>query len=136
MKYNKDNNYELLPEQSLLIWRTSFLSLGSCIYALYKGHYYIAVVPGGVFITSINYWRRPDYSWRRYLDMAYVKLSLLYQLYHSYRSENRMLYYGILALSISFYPLGLYYHKKKKYWYSNRRNISALAPALAAPSFS
>lgn len=63
----------LTKEQYIFLWKISFLSLISCIYAIYKNHYDLALVPGGVFLTSINYWR---------------------------------------------YPLGIYFYKKKLYWYS------------------
>jgi len=76
----------------------------SCIYAIYKNHYDLALVPGGVFLTSINYWRCPDYSWRRYLDMIYVKLALIYQIYRAYNAEYCKLYSGEIALNN--------YHKK------------------------
>jgi hypothetical protein len=88
------------------------------MYAVYNGYYDLAFVPGGVFLTSINYWWKPDYSWRRYLDMAYVKLAITYQLARAYNSENRDLYYSITGLSIFFYVLGVYYYKKKLYWNS------------------
>ena len=68
----------LYPEQYKIIYNVSFLSLGSCMYAIYNGYYCLSICPGGVFLTSINYWRHPDYSWRRYLDMTYVKLSFIY----------------------------------------------------------
>ena len=63
-------DYPLQKEQTTIIYNISFLSLGSSIYAIYNGYYYMSIYPGGVFLTSINYWRKPDYSWRRYLDMC------------------------------------------------------------------
>lgn len=59
----KLNSVILYPNQSYFIWKVSWLSLISSIYAISQGYNDLAIVPGGVFLTSINYWRDPDYSW-------------------------------------------------------------------------
>jgi hypothetical protein len=93
----------------------SWLSLGSSFYAMYKSYFGLAFVPGGVFITSINYWRNPDYSWRRYVDIVYVHLSMMYQVYRAYNSQYARWYYLTLCIGCSFYPLAVYYHKKNQW---------------------
>ena len=108
----------LEPKQYKIIYNVSFLSLATSIYAIYNGYYIISLCPGGVFLTSINYWRKPDYSWRRYVDMTYVKLAICFQLYKAYRSQYMIQYYTIMLLAASFYQLGIYYYKKKLYWHS------------------
>jgi hypothetical protein len=108
----------LYPEQYILIYNLSFLTLGSSFYAVYNGYYYLAICPGGIFLTSVNYWRKPNYSWRRYLDMSYVHLALMYQLYKAYRSQYMLQYYTITLIGVGFYILGIYYYKKKLYWHS------------------
>lgn len=113
-----EKNCILHKDQYNFIWRMSFLSLFSSFYGIYNKQYDIAFVPFGVFLTSINYWRKPDYSWRRYLDMTYVKLAFSYQLIKAYNSDNFKLYYFLTLLTISFYSLGVYYYRKKMYWKS------------------
>ena len=108
----------LKEEQYLIIYKVSFLSLGSTIYAVYNGYYRLAFYPGGVFITSINYWRKPDYSWRRYLDIVYVHYSLLTQSYLVYNAQYSMEYYILSFIACCCFILGVYYYKKKLYWYS------------------
>jgi len=108
----------LYPEYSNVLFKASFLSLGSALYALAKGHCYIGIVPLGVFLTSINYWRKPDYSWRRYLDMTYVHFAFSYQLYLARNAEYGRYYYAISFLSAGFYQIGLIYYKRKDYWRS------------------
>ena len=108
----------LYPEQYNIIYNISFLSLGTSIYAVYNGYYCLSICPGGVFLTSINYWIYPDYSWRRYLDMTYVSLALMYQLYKAYSSEYMIPYYSLVFAAASMYPLGIYYYKKNKFWCS------------------
>ena len=108
----------LYPSQYNLIYNVSFLCAGSSIYAIYNGHYGLSICPGTVFLTSINYWNYPDYSWRRYLDMVCVKISLIYQIYRAYRSQYMIQYYILVLIASSMYPLGIYYYNKKQYWHS------------------
>jgi hypothetical protein len=108
----------LLPEQYNLIWRVSWLSLISTIYALYRKHYELVIVPGGIFITSINYWRKPDYSWRRYVDMIYVQFALHYQNIKAYNMEYAKIYYVLIFVSIIWFFIGIYYYKKNDHWKS------------------
>lgn len=104
------------PEQYNFIWRASFLSLFTSIYAFYNGYYDLALCPGGVFITSINYWRKPDYSWRRNIDIVYVKLAISYQVIRAYNAEYSRMYYIVLFTGLCFYPLGIYLYKKDLLW--------------------
>ena len=112
------NGYILCPRQSNMLWRTSWLALFNCMYAIKNKHYEIALVPGGVFITSIMYWRKPDYSWRRYIDISYASLSLCYQSLREYNAEYSNVYYTLASISIINYCMGVYSYKKKKYWIS------------------
>ena len=108
----------LTEEQYSNIYNTSFLSLGSSIYALHNRQFALALCSGSVFLTSINYWRKPDYSWRRYLDMGVVKSVLLYQLYTAYGSPYMMQYYSLTGAAVGVYGLGVYYYKKNLHWHS------------------
>lgn len=108
----------LYPEQYKIIYNISFLLLGTSIYGVYNGHYDLSICPGGVFLTSINYWVYPDYSWRRYLDMTCVIWALNYHLYKAYSSQYMISYYSLMFAAVSMYPLGVYYHKKKQFWHS------------------
>jgi hypothetical protein len=109
----------ILPKpQYTFLWRLSWLSLLSGIYALYRQHYYLAPAPIGVWLTSINYWRYPDYSWRRYVDIIYVHTALVYQIVKAYNMQNAKEYYMILAIGVAFYPIGVYFHSHKKLWLS------------------
>ena len=114
----------LIPEQYNLIYRVSWLSFASTLYALSNKHYTLFFVPGTIFLTSINYWRKPDYSWRRYLDMAVAKSMIIYQLSMAYKSEYSLTYYLITGTALSFYPLGIYYYKKKQFWKSTYSHIT------------
>lgn len=71
-------------QYSLQIYNTSYLCFLTHLYAVYKGHYGISIIPLSVGLTSLHYWKNPDYSYRRYLDIIVVKTGLTYQLYFAY----------------------------------------------------
>jgi hypothetical protein len=107
------------------IYRVSFLSFLSSIYAIYCECYDLAPVPGGVFLTSVNYWRRPTYGWRRNLDMGYVMSAVMYQNYRAYHAfyytmkleqSFVLLYYALVLFGIACYPVSVYLYKKKDLW--------------------
>ena len=108
----------LYPAQSKFIWRVSFLSMLSCSYAIRRGHYDLALVPGGVFLTSLNYWRLPTYGWRRNLDMAYVCGALIYQNIRAYKMTTAVPYYHLMCFGSLLYPVSIYLYKKEFYWWS------------------
>ena len=105
------------------IYRISYFSLFSSFYALYNNHYNLAIVPGSVFLSSIHYWKKPDYSYRRYVDMAVVQSALAYQHYMAYNAQYANIYYTILSIAILSYPLGIHYYQKKDYWKSTYAHI-------------
>ena len=110
---------EITKEQARFLWRTSWLSFGSCIYAVYKTHYHLALVPGSVYITSINYWRDPQSnSWRKYADMYVVFTSLGYQIAMTRNAQNVRIYYVLILLCGLSYYESLRYAKTQDKWTS------------------
>ena len=107
-------------EQANFLVSLSFLSLVSGLYALKRGYYDLAMVPLGVFTTSIIYWTNPTYCWRRILDMVYVSSAMTYQMYRAQKAEYRMLYYGFLFSAVTFYPFSWYFHNNK---YSSWKSV-------------
>jgi len=114
----------LEEEQYILIYRISYISLFSTLYATYNTHYNLALCPGSIFLTSIHYWKKPDYSYRRYLDMVVVKSAIIYQYYMAYNAQYAILHYSIFTLGILAYPVGIYYYNKKDYWKSTYAHIT------------
>lgn len=113
------NTCILFPNQYNLIWRFSFLSLISTSFIILNPLYYdLAAVPFGVFITSVNYWFKPDYSYRRYIDMIYIYFALTYQIIRTYDIPNIHFYYISLGYSIIYYYFGIYFYNKQMYWMS------------------
>ena len=114
----------LEEQQYSLIYRTSYLSLLSSLYAIYRCHYAVSLLPASIFLTSIHYWKKPDYSYRRYLDMAVVKSAIVCQHYVAYNAQYANIYYGIFAVGLFAYPIGIYYYQKKDYWKSTYAHMA------------
>ena len=108
----------LYPEQCYFLCKISFLSLLSSIYAIYKGYYELALIPFGVFLTSLIYWYKPQNCWRRTLDVTYVKFALIYNLIRAWNSEFYILYYMTFVIGSCFYPLGIYLYNNNFFWES------------------
>lgn len=119
MNYQNTDKYVLHPDQCKFIYNIAYLSLFSSLYATYKKLYFMACCPGGVFITSIYYWKNPTFdSPRRYIDIGFLSLALGYQIYTAYYSQYIALYYSIMLCAVSFYPLGYYFYNRNLYWKS------------------
>jgi len=108
-------------EQYRVVYRSSFLFLISSSYALLYFQYHFALLNMCIFLTSINYWRKPMYSWRRTLDMTVVNSAIIYKnivVYNSlaYNPTNVNLYYFIFFSGSLAYPLSIYCYNYKFYW--------------------
>ena len=100
----------ILPDHYHYLFRTSFLTVLTCLYELYRGYYIMAMLAFSVSTTSIVYWWYPDYSWRRYLDIVVVQSAIGMQSIIVYNAEYASVYYPLLALGVACYPLGIYYY--------------------------
>lgn len=98
------------------MYRTSHLFLISFLYGILRKHYSVSIVPGLIFLGSINYWKNPDYSYRRYLDIGITTSGIIYQNYMAYNAEYANIYYLIFLIGILSYPLGIYYYRRREYW--------------------
>ena len=119
------NDCLLKKEQYTCLYYSSYLSLISTIYSIYRNYYFLTPVPLLVFLSSINYWRNPvSTSWRRYLDICTVFSSLCYQLYYVHNAQYVVLYYIFTSISILAYLIGVYYYRIGKIWYSVYSHMS------------
>jgi hypothetical protein len=112
------NGCILYPDQCKFIWNTSWSSLASITYAIYRGHYSLSMVAGSVLLSSLNYWRLPNSSFRKYLDMSVVGVSLSYQLLRSIGAQHASLHYLLMMISLACYPVGIYFYNIGDYWAS------------------
>jgi len=108
----------LNKEQANYIYHASYLSLCSCLYATYRNYYDFAFVTGIVFLTSINYWRNPINSYRRYIDITAVNTALFYQNYRMYHAEYAQMYYIMMFFAFLSYLYGIRVYNKGDNWNS------------------
>lgn len=115
----------LFPDQYRLIWKFSWLSLLSIYYAYthaYSKNSYLLFISSTIFLTSLNYWRFPVInSMRRYMDIFCVLFGITYQI--NYASiylplQYCRIYFTLLSISLSFYPLSRYCHSLNFLWFS------------------
>jgi hypothetical protein len=111
-------------EQSKYIYRTSYLTLLTFAYALYKKQYSLCLCPAAIFTSSVIYWYKAEYDWRRYTDMVVVKSAILYQHVMAYNAQYAFLYYPIFGVGMIAYPIGIYYHRKDELWKSTYAHIT------------
>jgi hypothetical protein len=98
----------LPPTYSKIIFYLTFLMIGTFIYALYKKYYLLALCGVVVFLTSINYWRKPTNSWQYYIDIITVRFGILYHIYRAYMAQYMVEFYAIMFVVLNFYPLSVY----------------------------
>ena len=104
------------PDQARVIFRMAYLSFLSATYALYRGHYDLSLVPFSVGCSTMIYWIHPTYSCRRWMDIAVVTVSLLYQLLRAATADNAIPYFIVKAGAVLCYPVGMYYHWRGNTW--------------------
>lgn len=95
-----------------LAWSSSI----SSAVALMRGYYFPSLLQFGVCITSFLYWSKPTYSWRRWVDIAYVHTVITYQLYLALSASNRAPYYVFTLCAWACYPVGWYFHSIGETW--------------------
>lgn len=95
-----------------ILYASSYLSLISVVYASYREYYTLSCIPGSVFLTSILYWQRPDYSWRRTVDMAVVNTALVMNCYVAWWAQRGWFYYGITSFAVCLYIVARELYKR------------------------
>ena len=116
-KSNELYNGCIIPQdQGYFLCIVSCIHMVTFLYAFKQGLFYLAIHPFIVFFTSINYWRKPMYDWRRNLDIICVFFALSTHILHSIKAQNRTLYCYITTFALLFYPISWYLLKNKYVW--------------------
>lgn len=98
---------------SNILYCTSWIYYFAMLVGLYHDIYDLAIYTGAVWLTSINYWREPDTSWRYYLDITTVRSGILYHLIRGMDSDDYKIFYLILVSGLICYiPSRCYYNHK------------------------
>jgi len=109
-------------EQSKWICLSSLLFLTPAWYAYLLGYYHYTCLFSLVTAVSINYWRKPEYSWRRTSDYVLATTSATWITY------NAIVYVRHPPLVLSFWSLyivllycnhmsGVHLDKKEPHWW-------------------
>ena len=114
----------LLPEQYNLLWRSSWLSGLTGAYAFYQNKCTAGMLIGNIFMTSLNFWRYPNDSWRRYVDMLSVQCCLLYQINKINLNTYGGIWMFLTSISITHFAKSCNNYRKQQFWpstYNHRR---------------
>ena len=106
------------PEQYYFICKISLMFLLSIFNSFYHGYYDMSLLAIMVQFTSLLYWSKPEYNWKRNTDMIIANFMILYHCVRAYGSENSILFYTFTSLGIICYFISWDYFYKKEYWYS------------------
>ena len=106
----------LLPAQYGILWKTSWITSLSALCAIYNKKYIDTCLLTGIFFTSINFWRYPNHSWRRTLDMSMVSIGILYQTRNALSSKHRNGYMLFMGAGITSYCIGCQHYTRGNYW--------------------
>ena len=107
------------PIQYNYLLKSSCMFLVTTCYTVYQAKYEFIVFPAGVFLTSINYWRKPVYnSWQRSLDVFYVYFSIFYNMFRSLGAKYMYQFNSFVLLGLLFYILSNYNQRQKRLYMS------------------
>ena len=122
VEINKDNVIEVCIYEPC---QYKYLSYTSCIFILttsvtfYYQKYDFIIYPGGLLLTSLNYWKKPKYnSWERTLDVSYVYISFIYNVFRSLGAQYAQQFYIYLFVALICYLLSNYNHRQKRLYVS------------------
>lgn len=122
--YIKENNliiqpkYILLPEQCSVLLQTSVIPIFAVGYSYYREYYDFTISTTAVFAASIMYWSKPEYNWKRNLDMFIANFSVLYHCVRAYKSERYVPFYLFTMLGVICYMSSWKLYNQNKIWTS------------------
>ena len=109
--------------QYMAIYYVSHLLLVPLIYAIYKGQYIIGLGGLVVLATSLDYWKKPDYSYRRYIDIVMVVIAISIQTYICKKSVYFREYLYMMIFGIVIFIIGAQHYKNGQLWHSTYSHI-------------
>ncbi len=113
-----ESNYIVPKANGQYICVMSLFSAISATYAIKEGLYNLSIGPFSIFITSVNYWRKPVYGLRRNIDITTALSFLMYNIVYSIRVKHATMYCTILTIAVLCWPLSWILYNKKYIWAS------------------
>ena len=96
-----DDSLLVVPlSYSKFLFYSSFSMLVSAIIAIIVNDIYVTLYFLLIFLTSINYWRRPEYGFRRDIDLFVVRCGVFIGFYQVSLLKNE--FCRFMCLSIAF----------------------------------
>lgn len=114
-----ENDTQLTSKHTDCLYYSTHTGLFPILYGIYTGKYTVSIPVGITFLTSLNYWRKPEYTWRRTIDVHMSRFTVLYNIYNTLYLNSASvpyMYIPFMTSCIILYPVGIYYYSKKKYW--------------------
>ena len=112
--------YVYNPIQYNYLWHTSWSFFLTTCYTVYVKKYNFVIFPGTIFVTSLNYWRKPRYNtWERTLDVSCVHSSVIYNIFRSFGAEYAYTFYVYISIGLLCYILSNYNHDQKRLYLSS-----------------
>ncbi|KAJ1490922.1 hypothetical protein T484DRAFT_1934257 [Baffinella frigidus] len=110
----EDDGLALPSLHSKWLYRCSHLCVLTALLAASLGKWDLFMIPFGAGITSINYWRRPDYGWRRYVDIVCIQLCVYWNLVRAVDVSEpaRTLFFVTEAAAILSFAPAMYYCRR------------------------
>ena len=119
------NGLILPPAHCAFLWRSSFQGFIGFFLAVARGYYDLCWYPLLVTLTSLNYWRRPDHSWRRYVDMAAIQC-MYYQMWRAFGgAQYWAANFALVFLAGAWFFCGVRMFAMKRYWASTLLHFAA-----------
>ncbi len=117
----KNTNTYILEKKYSLILLTSSLMFGiNSIYGLYNYLYNDMIFLDCLlsntflFITSVNYWRKPTSGFRRNIDLVACLINLFYNTYSVYNCQYSWIGFIVIKCVMGFYVISWIYHNKNR----------------------
>lgn len=108
-------------EQARIFQGMSWWGLGSGLMGISHGKVAMGSAVCIAAVVAHMFWWKPQYNWRRTLDMVLIHSLLVWHAYTGLYSEAKVLYYSITVLGMGLYLLG---------WEALKRGDSWLATFL------
>ena len=93
-------------ESDKKLWTSSWLIFGTALFAFYKKHYLLGLIPLSCFLASLNYWKDSNNIQSRRIDIALVILGLFINVGYAKNIQNALKYYITLIIGGFFWILG------------------------------
>jgi len=117
-RINEERNWIVPKSHSRYMCVMSFCSAISGSYAIQQRLIHLSIGPFTIFLTSINYWRKPVYGFRRNFDMVCCFIALSYHILCCIKMQSAFMYCSITTIASICWPLSWYMYNKKHFWTS------------------